>query len=124
MITALQMTATRKENMIKWFRKYISKGDAIWDSIIFNDEKKFDRDGPDGLACYWHDLRTKERIFSKQQMGRFSVMIWGAICLYGVSPLVFIDGRQDSNRYCQVLTDRLLPFAAEVFGEGQTGAFS
>ena len=50
-------------------------------------------------------------------------MIWGAISLYGVSPLIFMDGRQDSSKYCQVLRDGLLPFASGVFGEGQKWSF-
>ena len=50
-------------------------------------------------------------------------MIWGPISLYGVSPLIFMDGRQDSTKYCEVLRDGLLLFAAEVFGEGHNWCF-
>lgn len=48
-----------------------------WRKIIFSDEKKFNLDGPDGFAYYWHDLRTEEKIFSKRQSGGGSVMVWG-----------------------------------------------
>lgn len=123
MITAPQMTPLHKEYRVKWCRKYISKEESFWNSAIFSDEKKFHGDGPYGLASYWHDLRTEEGIHSKRQKGGFSVMIWGAISLYGVSPLVFMDNSQESSKYCQVLTEGLLPFAAEVFGEGQNWCF-
>ncbi|CDF40241.1 unnamed protein product [Chondrus crispus] len=50
-------------------------------------------------------------------------MMWGAISMYGVPPLIFMDGRQDFTKYCEVLRDGLLPLAAEVFGEGQNWSF-
>ncbi|CDF40946.1 unnamed protein product [Chondrus crispus] len=123
MITAPQMTPQHKENRVKWCRRFISKGEEFWNTVVFSDEKKFNGDGPDGFASYWHDLRTKERIFSKRQNGGFSVMVWGAISLYGVSPIVFMDGRQDSTKYVDVLRHGLLPFSSEVFGEGQGWVF-
>ncbi|CDF33089.1 unnamed protein product [Chondrus crispus] len=58
-------------------------------------------------------------MFSKRQNGGFSVMVWGAISLYGVSPLIFMDGREDSIKYVGVIRSGLLPFASEVFGEAQ-----
>lgn len=45
--------------------------------------------------------------------------IYRAINLYGVSPMLSMDGRHDSSKYYPVLTDFLLPFAADVFGEVQ-----
>ena len=48
-------------------------------------------------------------------MGGVSIMIWRAISLYGVSPLIFMDGRQDRSKYYEVLRDGIIPFAADVF---------
>ena len=96
MFTAPQMTPQHKENRVRWCRNYISKGEVFWNYVVFSDEKKFKGDGPDGLGCYWHDPRSKEHIFSKRQNGGFSVMIWGAISLYWVSPLIYMEGRKDS----------------------------
>ena len=45
-------------------------------------------------------------------------MIWGAISLYGVSSLIFMDGRQDSTKFCECLRDGLVPFGAEVLSVG------
>ena len=54
-------------------------GSSELDGVIFSDEKKFNLDGPDGLAYYWHDIRREKQFFEKRQQGSESDMIWGAI---------------------------------------------
>ena len=46
-----------------------------WSSVIFSDEKKFNLDGPDGIQCYWRDLRKEPQYFQKRQSGGGSVMV-------------------------------------------------
>jgi len=43
--------------------------DAKWASVVWSYEKKFNFDGPDGWAHYWHDLRKEKKVFSKRQNG-------------------------------------------------------
>jgi transposase len=49
------------------------------EKIIFSDEKKFNLDGPDGNAFYYHDERKQEILRNRRQGGGKSVMIWAAI---------------------------------------------
>ncbi len=79
---------------------------------MFSDEKKFNLDGPDGFAYYWHDIRKEERYFSKRQQGGGSVMDWAAISYYGLSSMVVLNGTLKSEDYCDVLSG-LLPLAEE-----------
>lgn len=50
-------------------------------------------------------------------------MVWGAISFHGAKNLVFLQGKQDSSKYCQTLETGLLPFVADVFGESSPWLF-
>jgi len=104
------MLKRHKEMRLEWARHHLESG-TVWRRHIFTDEKKFNLDGPDGLACYWHDLRKEPAIFSKRQQGGKSLMIWGAVSYKDLSDLDILDGNVDSARYCQTLNETLLPFA-------------
>lgn len=78
--------------------------------MIWSDEKKWNLDGPDGLACYWHDIRTEERYFSKRNFGGGTVMIWAGFSAFGKTSLAFVDGRLNADGYQQILHNNLLPF--------------
>lgn len=70
-----------------------------WNKVIFSDEKKFNLDGPDGWAYYWHDLRKDEATFSTRQQGGGSVMIHGGFSGNGKIPLTVIDAKLNSIGY-------------------------
>lgn len=78
--------------------------------MIFSDEKKFNLDGPDGFAHYWHDLRKEKRYFASRNFGGGSLMVWGAFSGVGKLELAFVSCRMTSQDYVKVLTDHLLPF--------------
>lgn len=83
---------------------------------VFSGEK-FNIDGSDGLGGWCHNLRGESRRFQTRKNGGGSLMIWGAISAYGLSPIAFLNGKQDSAKYCESVQLTLLPWAAEVFGE-------
>jgi len=70
-----------------------------WKTVIFSDEKRFNLDGPDGFAYYWHDMRTEPKVFSKRQSGGGSMMVWGAIGFIKKVQLQFINNRMKSVEY-------------------------
>ena len=74
-----------------------------WHSWVFSDEKKFNLDGPDGFAYYWHDKRKKPLVHQKRQAGGGSVMIWGAIGYNEKVPIQFLEGKQNAALYIGVL---------------------
>lgn len=102
-----------KAKRIEWARNKIG-WDEKWKNIVFSDEKKFNLDGPDGFACYWHDLRKDEVVFSKRHTGGGSLMIWGAFSFYGKASLRIITTTMDQYVYQEVLSDHLLPFLDDI----------
>lgn len=63
------------------------------------------------LAC---NTQSGKQLRTRQQRGGF-LMIWGFISFYGVSKFLLIRSSQNSDRYLEVLQNRLLLFAALVF---------
>lgn len=93
-----------------------------WDRVIFSDEKKFNLDGPDGWAYYWHDLRKEKRIFAKRQQGGGSVMIWLAFSNEGRTEAVVIDGNLTGNKYKALLQRYMIPLMNHIDDLYEDGA--
>lgn len=110
------LTPRHKQQRLEWCREHMS-WKAEWKFVLFSDEKKFNLDGPDGWASYWHDLRKEKRIFFSRAQGGGSVMVWAAFGSGGKTDIVFMNGRQDSRKYQEVLEKHLLPTAPQICGQ-------
>ena len=120
MLKRPQMLPKHNVARFQWNKQMLEKGSGFWRQVVFSDEKKFNLDGPDGLASYCHDVRGEEKVFSTRHQGRATLMLWGAISFYSTSHLVRINGNMESTLYCSVLEEDLIPFAAENLGEEWT----
>lgn len=83
--------------------------------MIFSDEKRFCLDDLDGLACYWHNLKTEPIRFSTHQQGGGLLMVSGAVSFYNQSELYFVNVNLNLEQYCAILEALFLPMAAEIF---------
>jgi hypothetical protein len=111
------LTKQHKEKRLEWVKEKVSWTLGKWMTVIFSDENKFNLDGPDGIQCYWHDLRKEKQVFSKRPFGGGSVMIWGAFSANGKAELVIMEGRQNAQKYVEVLEKSMLPFAEDNHGQ-------
>ena len=59
--TRKKAPALTKQHMVKrteLVKEKVSWMFGKWMTIIFCEENKFNLDGPDGIQCYWQDLRN------------------------------------------------------------------
>lgn len=104
------LTKVQKRLRLEFAKKYIAMGKK-WDDVVFSDEKRFNLDGPDGYRYFWYDLRKQKEVFSKRKFGGGSLMIWGGFATVGTTPIVFVQGKMNSESYVDILADNLLPIA-------------
>lgn len=114
MKVAPALTERHKRDRISWATEHVTWRPCDWENVIFSDEKKFNLDGPDGFAYYWHDARRNERIFSRQQGGGQSLMIWAAFSQKGKTEIGILTGRQSAQHYTTTLQSYLLPFVTRT----------
>ncbi|KAG6612894.1 putative retroelement [Phytophthora cinnamomi] len=89
---------------------------AVWDRIIFSDEKKWNLEGPDGFQYYLRDIRKSPRQTKRRRAGGGSVMVWAAFSKLGKSQPVGLKGRQNSEDYIFTVSEFLLLFAHLNYG--------
>ena len=106
------LTRRHKQHRLEWCITAKGWDDHLeeWGWIVWSDEKKFNLDGPDGLAFYWHDLRKDKLYFKKRQSGGGSVMVWAGFCAHGKTMLIFCEGTVNAEFYTDILENALLPF--------------
>ena len=123
MVKSSVLTADHKIARLNSARRFVGRGNPFWIKVIFSDEKKFNLDGPDGMAFYWWDSRKELQRISACQNGGKSLMFLGAFFFHAVRPLVVTNGRQNAESYCNTLRNNLLSFVVEIFGEQRTWVF-
>jgi hypothetical protein len=80
-----------KQGRIEWAKLHMEFGQKCR-NVIWSEEKKFNINGPDGMQCYWADLRKELEIFSKNVDGDGSVMVWVVFSWNGTKDIVFVGG--------------------------------
>lgn len=87
-------------------KKYMS-WTTQWQKVIYTDEKKFNLDGPDGFSYYFHDLRKETKLLSRHHSAVGSVMVWGAISYYGAVDIVIMKGKQNAQKYLELIKEEI-----------------
>lgn len=105
--------AYTKAERLQWARDHMQWVEQ-WSRTIFSDEKKFNLDGPDGYAYYWHDLRKEKLIFSRRNFGGGSLMVWLGFSREYKAQLYVLDGTLNTESYIALLDTVLLPLVDRV----------
>ena len=90
----------------KFAKKLKIYSQADFNKIMYTDECKFNRLGPDGPKRVWRrpGAPTQDHHFRRTvKYGGGSVMVWGAITSQGVGGLVRIPSTMDADVFCETL---------------------
>ncbi len=109
---AFPKTQAQKKKRLEFARAHADKDEDYWDSILWSDETKINVFGTDAFKTVW---RRKGEEYKEQCMvptvkhGGGSVLMWGCMSAAGVGELHFIDGIMNSQMYCSILKEKMLP---------------
>ena len=83
-----------------------------WNHVLWSDEMKINLFGSDGFKHVW--WRPGEEYKDKCVMPTVkhrsgNVMVWGCMSAAGVGELHFIEGNMNSNMYCEILQQSMIP---------------
>lgn len=108
-----------KKNIAKrlvFARTHRSRDLPFWKKILWSDETKVNRMGPDGRVIVHRPKRQalNPRYTQKTvKHGGGSIMVWGSFSWYGVGPIVKINGKMDRHQYLNILQNEMEPYAFE-----------
>ncbi len=104
--------AQAQKSPLEFARAHADKDEDYWDSILWSDETKINVFGTDGFKTVW---RRKGEEYKEKCMvptvkhGGGSVLMWRCMSAAGVGELHFIDGIMNSQMYCSILKEKMLP---------------
>lgn len=101
-----------KQMRLKFANEHRNKPSKFWDSILWSDETKINLFGSDGVQHVWRRVGEDYKdacVVPTVKHGGGSLMLWGCMSSLGVGELHFIDGIMNSEQYCAILGEKMLP---------------
>lgn len=95
-------------NHVNWTEEH-------WKRVVFQDERKFNLDGPDGFSYYFHDLRNYERTLSQRPRGN-SVYIYLLITIAGPIHLEVATAKLKTETYLETIIRERATISAKLGG--------
>ncbi len=83
-----------------------------WDHVLWSDETKVNLCGSEGVKPVWRQpcKEYKDKwVLPTVKHGGGSVMVWGCIRAAGTGELLFIEGTMNTNMYCDILKQSMIP---------------
>ncbi len=83
-----------------------------WNHVLWSEETKINLFGSDGVKRVWQQQGKeykKKCVLPTVKHGGGSVMVWGYMSAAGTKELQFIEGTMNSNMYCDILKQSMIP---------------
>lgn len=105
------LSKKHKQQRLKFALNHREWTIEMWRQVIWSDESKFMIFGSDGREYCWKrpseplkDCHIKPTV----KFGGGSIMVWGCFTSQGVGNLCWIQGKMNSELYCQILEEDLM----------------
>ena len=89
-----------------------SKNISYWNHVLWSDETKINLFGSDGVRRVWRHPGEEYQdkcVVPTVKHGGGSIMVWGCMSAAGTGELHFIEGHMNSNMYCDILQQSMIP---------------
>lgn len=110
------VTIPQRQKRIQFAKKHIEWTANRWKYVLWSDETKINRIGPDGRK---HVRRPKRQELNPRytspvvKHGGGKINVWGCFSWNGVGPIHRIDGILTKEKYVDILENVMLPWAEE-----------
>ncbi len=103
--------------MHKKARKQVAEDKQIkdmdyWKHVLWSDETKIHVFGSDGVKHVWRQPGEEYKdkcVLPTVKHGGGGVIVWGCMSAAGIEELQFIEGTLNSNMYCDILKQSMIP---------------
>lgn len=101
------LTALQKQKRVSFAYSMLmaaDRNDIDFKKLVFSDESRFAK-GPDNRYLWRRYGDTSDDIYQEKEKFPESIMVFGAVGYNYKSPLVIVDGTEDSSEYIRILED-------------------
>jgi len=119
------LTEEHAAKRLKWAREHSNCTREYWERVFWSDECAVQKDSDGQILWVFRHQNKQEKYAPKNIRGRekgggLFQMIWGCFAGSKLGPIVFIDGRVNTDVYIAVLQENLLPFIDAIIADGTT----
>ncbi len=96
----------------------LAKSMNYWNHVLWSDESKVNLFDSDGVQHVWRrpgEEYQENCALPSVKHGGGSIMVWGCMTTAGTGELWFIEGNMDSNMYCDILKQKMMPSLQKLF---------
>ncbi len=90
----------------------------LLEHVLWSDESKVNLFDSDGVQHVWRRPGEEDQencALPTVKHGGGSIMVWGCMTTAGTGELRFIEGNMDSNMYCDILKQKMMPSLQKLF---------
>ncbi len=96
----------------------LAKSMNYWNHVLWSDESKVNLFDSDGVQHVWRcpgeEYQENCALPTVKHVGG-SIMVWGCMTTVGTGELRFIERNMDSNIYCDILNQKMMPSLQNLF---------